>query len=127
MGFRASLTWQVWLQRMQGRMRSGVARPQLGHEVGIRDLRPGHLDGVGDPVLQRPAGLADVDDGALQDDGHAVRNGLADGPAQLDVEPGRLVEVGPGLLGRVDRAADDDQVVDDRGQLGGDGRRLVRA
>ena len=103
------------------------ARPQLGHEVGIGDLRPGHLDGVGDPVLQRPAGLADVDHGALQDDGHPVRNGLADGPAQLDVEPGRLVEVGPGLLGRVDRAADDDQVVDDRGQLGGDGRRLVRA
>ena len=125
-GFRASRTWQVWLQRMQGRMRSGSLAAQLGHQVGIGDLGPRHLHDIGDAVLQRPRGLADVDHRALQDDGHPVRDDLADGTAQLDVEPWRLVEVGPRLLGRVDRAADDDQVVDRRGQLGGDGRRLVR-
>ncbi len=52
---------------------------------------------------------------------------MRDRRGQLDVEPGRLVEVGPGLLDREDRAAHDDDVVDAGGdQLGGDRRRHLR-
>ena len=44
-GLRASRTWHVWLQRVHGRIRSGVAGAQLGDEVGVGDLGPRHLDG----------------------------------------------------------------------------------
>ena len=93
----------------------GLAGAQLGDEVGVGDLGPGHLDaGAAGRVVvaaDRPLGLAGgVDDRALQDHRHV--DGGADRAGQLDVEAGRLVEVGSGLLDREDRAAHDDDVVD---------------
>ena len=69
-GLRASRTWHVWLHRVHGRIRSGCAGAQLGDEVGIGDLGPGHLDrrarGRVVVAADRPLRLADVDDRALQ-------------------------------------------------------------
>ena len=107
----------------------GLPGAQLGDEVGIGDLGPGHLDGRARRrvvvAADGPLGLADVDDRALQDDGHV--DGGGDGRGQADVEPGRLVEVGTGLLDREDRAPHDDDVVDaGADEVGGDRRRHLR-
>ena len=47
--------------------------------------------------------------------GSRGRHGGVNRSAHVDVESGRLVEVGSGLLGREDRAAGDDEVVDAAG------------
>ena len=124
-GLRASRTWHVWLQRMQGRMRSGVAGGQLGHEVGIGDLGAGHLDAVADAVDHGLLGGGGIDDRALQEHGDAGRHRRPHGPADVEVEHRRLVHVGPGLLDREDGAPHDDEVVDEVGQRGGDAGRLL--
>ncbi len=98
---------------------------QLGDEVGVGDLRPGHLHRVGDAVVERPGRLADVDDRALEE--HRRAGDGAHRPAQLDVEPRRLVEVRPRLLHREDRATHNDEVVDAQaGEIGRQRRGLLR-
>ncbi len=77
-------------------------------------------------IADRPLGLPRVDDRALQEHRH-VRPRALILPAEFDVEPCRLVEVGPGLLDREDRPAHDDQIVDaSRRQRGGDLGGLLR-
>ena len=116
----------------------GLAGGHLGDEIGVGDLGSGHLDGVAQRLVvvaaERPLGLADVDDGTLQDHGNVgmdLVDRCADVAAHLDVEPGRFVEVGPGLLDGVDRTAGHHQVVESgiderhgdlRGHLGRDPR-----
>ncbi len=114
----------------------GFAGGHLRDEIGVGDLGPGHLDGVaqrgGVVAAEGPLGLADVDDGTLQDH-RDVRVGLLhrrpDAATHADVESGRFVEVGSGLLHGVDRSTGHDQVVqsgvgerhsDLRGHLGRD-------
>ena len=110
----------------------------LRDEIGVGDLCPGHLDGVAQRhvvvAAERPLGLADVDDRTLQDHrnvGMDLVDRSADAATHVDVEPGRFVEVGPGLLDGVDRPTGHDQVVesgadqrdgDRRGHLGRDPR-----
>ncbi len=57
-GLRASRTWHVWLQRMQGRTCSGSPAASFRPTVGVGDLGPGHLDRVAHAVAERPLGLA---------------------------------------------------------------------
>ena len=79
-GLRASRTWHVWLQRVHGPDALGLAGAHLGDEVGVGDLGAGHLDGVAARRIvvpaERPLGLADVDDRALQHDGHVDGSSL---------------------------------------------------
>ena len=124
-GLRASRTWHVWLQRMHGPDALGVAGGQLGHEVGIGDLGAGHLDAVAHAVDDGLLGGGRVDDRPLQEHGDAGRHRRPHGPAHVEVEHRRLVDVGPGLLDREDRAPHDDEVVDEGGQRGGDAGRLL--
>ncbi len=88
----------------------GAARSlatRSGRRSGLGSSRPRRTEpGRRPPTC--PLGLADVDDRTLQDDRHVER--LADARRQLDVEAGRLVEVGSGLLDGEDRASHDDDV-----------------
>ena len=87
---------------------------QLRHEVGVGDLGAGHLHAVAERrvvvTTECPLGLTDVDDRPLED--HRDVDRRVHRSAHVDVEPGRFVEVGPRLLGREDRPARHDQVVD---------------
>ena len=102
----------------------GGVRRHLRRQIGVGDLGPRHLDAVAHTVGQRPLGLADVDDGALQEHCGGRRHGRAHRATHVDVETGRLVEVGAGLLHRENRAPDDHHVVQpDARQFGRDARR----
>ena len=120
-GLRASRTWHVWLQRVHGRMRSGSPARSLatrsGSAIWARVISTTSALGRVVVAAERPLGLADVDDRPLQHDRHVDAG--ADACRQLDVEAGRLVEVGPGLLDGEDRAPHDDEVVDALGDEGG--------
>ncbi len=52
-GLRLSRTRQAWLHRMHGRTVGATAVADLGHQAGVGDLGPGHLDQVGGAVGQR--------------------------------------------------------------------------
>ena len=79
-----------------------------------------------DLVADRPLGLTPIDHRSLQEDRRGRAAHALHGSADVDVEAGRFVEVGPGLLDGEDRAADDDEVVDARGdEVCGDRRRHV--
>ena len=129
-GLRASRTWHVWLQRMHGRIASASPSASLATRSGIGDLGPRHLDRVAHADRRRrraptrPARRRRPNPGGHTRDvdgrsGRTVRH-------SVDVEPGRLVEVGPGLLGGEDRAPHDDDVVEpEADELGRDGRRLL--
>ena len=93
--------------------------PDLGHQVGVGQLRPGHLDRVGHAVGHGALGHLDVDDRALRSHHHAVPghrpHRVTDRAGQLQVEPRRGVAVGAGGARGEDRAAHDGEQVDDRG------------
>ncbi|CAB4852278.1 unannotated protein [freshwater metagenome] len=96
---------------------------EFGDEVGVGNLRAGHLHAVAHPLAERPFGLTPVDDGALQEDG-SLGQCCLHRAAQIDVEAGRFVEIWTGLLGREDRATYDHHVVEScsherDGDLGG--------
>ena len=102
-GLRASRTWHVWLQRMHGRIRSGSPRRSLRDEQRVGDLRAGHLDARRtrrrrSPTPPGPQSTTEPwrNTGTSPARGSARLHRAAD----VDVEPRRLVEVGPGLLRR---------------------------
>ena len=47
-----------------------------GHEIGVGQLRPRHLDGVRRPTVDGPLGLPPLDDRALRDHGYG-RSGFS--------------------------------------------------
>ncbi len=96
----------------------GRARACETHQVGFGDLRPGHLDHVGDAVGQGGLGLGHVHDAALQHHGDAPGGGPHP-PAQLQVEHRWRVRGGPVGGGGERPAADHDEQVDVAGE-GGD-------
>ncbi len=106
----------------------GPAGPYGCHQLRVGDLRPGHLDRVGDAVRERRLRHVDVHHAALQDDRDgadaatiralraAVRAVQAvqrcpDRAGELAVEAGLHVHVRPGRGHREDRPADHHQVV----------------
>ena len=106
----------------------GVAAPQLGHQVRVGDLCPGHLDQVGAAAVQRRLGAGRIDNAALQRHVHRGRCRLrgdcgadrgADHPGQLQVEHRRGMPVGPIRPEGVGPAAHHREQVEQRRQLGG--------
>ena len=100
-----------------------LAAAQPRDQVGIGDLRPGHLGQIGGPVVQCPLRLRRVDDTALQGHGHGSAYRGADLPAQLDARARLGMQVGPGRRHRVDRSPHHHEIVrlagQPRGLLGG--------
>ncbi len=116
-GLRTSRTWQVWLQRRHGRIRSGVAGRDLGHQVRVGDLGPRHLDAVAHARRRRPPPPGrDRPPNPAGHDGDPCRHRGPHRPAQVEVEASGCVDVRAGLLDREDGAPHDDEVVDAVGQ-----------
>ena len=116
-GLRASRTWHVWLQRMHGRIRSASPARSLatrsGSAIWARVISTPRTRRVVVPPTAHSA-WPDVDDRALQRTTGTSTAARDAGRGQVEVEAGRLVDVGPGLLDREDRAPHDDDVVDAR-------------
>ena len=84
---------------------------ELGHQIGLGDLGSGHLHGIANAVADCPLALTPLDHRSLKED-RCRRHRRLDRAAHVDVEAGRLVEVGSGLFCGVDRTAHDHEVVD---------------
>ena len=125
-GLRASRTWHVWLQRVHGRIRSGVPARSLatrsGSAICARVISTAaHVAVVVPPSAHSAWPTSTIEPCTTTGTSTAVATRRRPAPM---LNAGRLVEVGAGLLDREDRAADDDDVVDASGdQLGGDRRR----
>ena len=127
-GLRTSRTWQVWLQRVHGRIRAGAPARSLatrsGSAICARVIStPAHR------ARSSPPSTASASPGSTTLPCRITGTSTAPATAggERDVERGRLVKVGTGLLGREDRAADDSDVVDPLGhQRGGDARCHLR-
>ena len=128
-GLRASRTWHVWLQRVHGRMRSGVPARSLatrsGSAIWARVISTASARaGSSSPPSAHSAWPTSTTD-PCRTTGTSSASRMPG--RQLDVEAGRLVEVGSGLLDGEDRAPHDDDVVDALGdERGGDAGGRVR-
>lgn len=97
-----------------------LALSQLGPEVRIGDLRPRHLDGIADPLTERPFGLVSIHDGPLRHHRHLGRQSIPQEAHEVQVEARCHVAVRTGGRGGEDGPPYDGDVVDEWCQPDGD-------